>query len=60
MYIFIFEDGTIVKGDIFTDTDKESIGAGFLDVIDIGENNPKYWLDGEWNELETIEEHIKN
>ena len=54
MYLYIFEDGQVKKGTTFCDGDAESCDADILDVIDIGESDPKQYYDGEWHELVSI------
>ena len=53
MYIFIFEDGSAEKSQIFTEGDKISVSEGILEVIDISEpNKPVTYYNETWHDLE--------
>jgi hypothetical protein len=55
MYLYFFEDGEIKKGTTFSDDDAQSCDAGILDVIDIGDSDPRQYYDGKWHELESAD-----
>jgi len=54
MYLYIFEDGTLGKSDVFDDDSKEACGASILDVIDVGECVPTSYWNGKWWEIERL------
>jgi hypothetical protein len=55
MYLFMFEDGDVRKGLDFSQDDKDSCDAGYLDVIDLHADNPKRWWNGRWVDVEKVE-----
>jgi len=55
MYLYIFEDGEVKTASSFCDTDKESVDAGAIVVIDIESKPPMNYYDGEWHILESAD-----
>jgi hypothetical protein len=45
----IFEDGSIWRSDLFTETDKETVANGYLQVV--RQSDLKEWHDGHWRDL---------
>lgn len=56
MFLFIFEDGSVMKGNSFSAEDAQSCDFGVLDVIDIAGDEPKQFFDGGWHDLKSTEE----
>lgn len=52
-YLFIFEDGQVMKADKVTDDEFVSCDNGILDVIDISGDEPMQYLNDGWHELPT-------
>jgi len=58
MYLLIFEDGSIKKTNEITEDDKNSSEDGYVDIIDISnQNEPKYFFVGEWKLIPTSKEY---
>lgn len=55
MYLFILEDGDILKSSEFGDDDKAAADAGILDVIALHTENPKQYFDGGWHDIKKAE-----
>ena len=56
MYIYIFEDGEVKKGDTFGHGDMDSCDDGILDVIDISGDQPMQYYDNEWHDIPSADE----
>lgn len=55
MYLYIFEDGEVKKATTVSDNDKNCVDAGILDIIEIGGDDPKQYLGGEWHDIESAD-----
>jgi len=55
VYILIFENGAVVKAATIDSNDMVAVDDGILDIIDIGESEPKMYYNGEWCSLESAE-----
>ena len=51
-YLFILEDGEILRSDTFTDEDAYHCEFGTIDVVRIGNDGPHRYHDGEWYPVE--------
>lgn len=55
MFLYIFEDGGILKTNEVEDVDLDECDAGILSIIDISDpDRPKEYYKG-WIDIETIE-----
>ena len=61
MFIFIWEDGSITKGDMLQGRHLRAVKNGTLEVITVVKlGNPWRW-DGEWVEVdEETDDHVPN
>lgn len=55
MYLFIFEDNTIQKSNLITDSDKLAVEEGILDIIAIGDYDPAQWFNNKWHEIKWVD-----
>lgn len=56
MYLFIHEDGHVQKVSKVGDDDLQACEDGYLDVIDISDNqNPRRRIGGAWEEVESAD-----
>jgi hypothetical protein len=53
MYLFIFEDGSVLQTDRMSDEDKNAIHDGILEVIDISNGDkPVSFYNDKWHDVE--------
>ena len=53
MYLYILEDGEMLKSLRCDDDDKAMCENGLIDIIDLHAENPKQYFRGEWHSIDT-------
>ena len=53
MFLLILEDGSLRKTDKVSDDFLAACDDGILDVINLNTEQPLYYFEGEWHEIET-------
>ena len=54
-YIFVFESGEIKYATAIGADDLESVECGYLEIIDIASDVPRFYSEGGWTELESAD-----
>ncbi len=55
MYLFIYEDGSLLTTNAITNNDKSSVSSGILSIVDM-EDGSQWVDDGEWVKIEHYSE----
>lgn len=58
MYLFIHEDGAVQKSNTVTESDKQAVEDGILDIIAIGDYQPAQLFQNEWHEIDWVGEDM--
>jgi len=54
MYLFIFEDGSLAKSLTVDDEDYKSADEGYLDIINVTNDQPVQYHDGDWHGINDV------
>lgn len=55
MYLMIMEDGSVVKGEAYTEDELNSCDDGYMELIDISKpKEPKSYYRGKWISIEDV------
>jgi hypothetical protein len=54
MYLYVFDDGYFGVTTVLSNGDFDSVEAGILDIIDIGDCAPKRFYNEGWADIEDI------
>lgn len=54
LYIFLTEDGNVLKSNKITESDKSAVDAGILDILRVEVGYVLRWNGYEWSDLETV------
>lgn len=55
MFLFLYEDGSIVKRSYVDDEDKAASDKRLFEIIDLRGNEPLQYSENEWHEIDTLE-----
>ena len=55
MFLFLYEDGSIVKSNYVDDEYKAASDKGLLVIIDLRGNEPLQYAENEWHEIDMLE-----